>query len=341
MDPLLNELWLRGLDPVPVIDEASLSLVRSDVRTSGKAIGLPDTSIEAMAIVATELGHNQLRHARGGRIGVRVIDRQGTAGLEVVAADRGQGIARPSQALFDRATPGASLGSGIAGVRRLAHEVDFDVRLGEGTCVWARAFAVAPDRRRELALFGRPATDESVSGDAAVFVRNGTGVLFGVADGLGHGPLAQDAAYRAVGGLPEQAAGRVRELLDACDVAAAGTRGAALTIGRLAERDARGELDLAGAGNIMVRVEGRGRSRSFTGGSYTVGAAASVRRRPAQDVVEVVAGELVIAFTDGLSSRATIADRLELVREPPLLVAAWLLETFARGHDDALVLVIR
>src|SRR5215208_321253 len=104
MDPLLNELWLRGLDPVPVIDEASLSLVRSDVRTSGKAIGLPDKSIEAMAIVATELGHNQLRHARSGRMGVRVVERDGIAGLEVVAADRGAGIAEPLQALFDRQT---------------------------------------------------------------------------------------------------------------------------------------------------------------------------------------------------------------------------------------------
>ena len=45
-----------------------------------------------------------------------------------------------------------------------ADEVDIDVRLGEGTCVWARKFASPVPKAREVAIFGRPCEGEAVSG---------------------------------------------------------------------------------------------------------------------------------------------------------------------------------
>src|SRR5690348_18021281 len=41
---------------------------------------------------ASELGQNQIRHARFGSLGVRDIERGGIRGIEIVAADRGEGI---------------------------------------------------------------------------------------------------------------------------------------------------------------------------------------------------------------------------------------------------------
>ena len=337
MDPFLTDLWLRGLSAVPMLDEASISLVRTEVRDVGRSLTLPDEVIESMAIVASELGHNQLRHAKSGRVAVRGITRGDSAGIEVVAADRGPGIADPVAALSDRPSPGPSLGAGIAAVRRLAHEVDFDVRLGDGTCVWARGFSEPPERRREVAVMGRAAVGETVCGDAAAFVRHGTEVVFVVADGLGHGPHAQDAALVVARTLLDSVDGDPRAILADSHVALSGARGAAATVGRL---DEAGGLELAGVGNVAVRVEGRSSSRTFIGAAHVLGAAGA-RRSPAEERLDVGPREVVVAYTDGLSTRTSLSEDPDLLREPPLIVAKWLLDRFGKNHDDAMVLVIR
>src|SRR5438093_130152 len=81
---------------------------------------------------------------------------------------------------------------------RRSGEVDFDVRIDEGTCVAARVFA-APVPRSEVAVIGRPCSGETTSGDDAGFVRgDGGALLLFAVDGLGHGPPAREAAARAV-----------------------------------------------------------------------------------------------------------------------------------------------
>ena len=55
----------------------------------------------------------------------------------------------------------------------------------------------------------------------------------------------------------------------------------------------------------------------------------------------VVPGDVVMLFTDGLKSDANLAEELALMREHPLLMAHHLFTRYRRGHDDALVAVIR
>src|SRR4051794_31582412 len=99
MDALLIERWMHGLDAVPTIDVASVSLARQRAREEGAAAGLGAAVIESAALVASELATNQLAHARRGQIAVRRIARAGVGGVEIVAADLGPGIARLERAL--------------------------------------------------------------------------------------------------------------------------------------------------------------------------------------------------------------------------------------------------
>jgi hypothetical protein len=50
--PLL-ERWLAGLDAIPVVDQASVSLVRQEVRRRGPDAGLDNTAIERLAAAIT------------------------------------------------------------------------------------------------------------------------------------------------------------------------------------------------------------------------------------------------------------------------------------------------
>ncbi|HEX7702527.1 MAG TPA: ATP-binding protein, partial [Kofleriaceae bacterium] len=157
--------WLRGVDTIPILDDASISVAREHVRRLGGEVGLVQEVTETVAIAATELVRNQLVHARGGRFAVRAIERGGVRGLELVAADRGPGLADPRRALEGTISTGGGLGSGIASVHRLMDELDFDIRLGEGTCIWARKFTGPVPYRSELAILGRPCEGETESGD--------------------------------------------------------------------------------------------------------------------------------------------------------------------------------
>ena len=197
MGPLLGAGLPTGAETFAIDDQASVAVVREALRRLGTAAGLPSVRFEALIAAASELGHNQLAHGYRGWMAVRAISRDGVAGLEVIAFDGGRGITDPTAALRGEGRATGSLGVGLSAAYRLSDEIDFDVRLGEGTYAAARKFAT-PLPRTEVAIFGRPIAGERESGDDAAFVRTDGALLVGMADGLGHGSEAREASARAM-----------------------------------------------------------------------------------------------------------------------------------------------
>jgi anti-sigma regulatory factor (Ser/Thr protein kinase) len=326
-------------DAIRVIDEASVSVVREAVRACAAQAGLNRDRAESLVNAASELAHNQLAHAHAGEVVVRPVSRSGTAGVEVLASDLGQGIADPTAALRGEgrsAGPGRrGLGVGLSAAYRLADEIDFDVRWGEGTVVAARKYA-APIPRREVAIVGRPCAGERVIGDDALWLRDDLGLLCAVVDGLGHGPPAKTAAVEAMATVGRSPARAAVDLLDACGAALGGTRGAVMSVVRVDEvaRD----LVHAGVGNVTSHLY-QGKSTERFLASPGVLGAPGPRARVQERRVPLDARNLLVMFTDGLSSRLDAAGDPYLLREPPLVIAHRLLLAHGREHDDALVLV--
>jgi anti-sigma regulatory factor (Ser/Thr protein kinase) len=344
MDPFLIERWVGHLDRLTVYDEASVSEARQRARAAAAEAGMSAESAATLALVASELAHNQLRHARGGVIAVRVFARGDRLGVEIVAADRGGGIADPTAAIERGASPaamGGSLGAGLSAVLRLADEVDFDIRRGQGTCVWARKLEGAT-RRREVAVLGRPADGERISGDDAIFARDDDTLVVALADGLGHGPeasLAARAAVEIVRGAPGRA---LPDLLREASAALVRTRGAAMSIVRIDERFA--ELRHAGVGNVTAHVVSGDTQRAFSGVSAVLGmepARAPMRRsRTDEEHAPFGPWDVAFAFTDGLATRTRLEPAPGALRRHPVLIADALLKAFGRSHDDATVVVV-
>src|SRR4051812_21926657 len=120
---VLISRWLgAGNQALPIYDEASVSSARERVRETGRAAQLSDHLIESVALIASELTHNQPQHARQGYFLVRAVERDGIPGLEVVAADLGPGIPQPRTAIQDKVPTSVSLGAGLGAVCRLADE---------------------------------------------------------------------------------------------------------------------------------------------------------------------------------------------------------------------------
>jgi anti-sigma regulatory factor (Ser/Thr protein kinase) len=334
--PLL-ELWLQNLETIEVVDEASVSLARQTARECGARAALSPESIETVALAASELGHNQLRHALIGWMGIAPIERAGIAGVEIVAADRGPGIARPIEAVRGEGTS-QGLGAGLPAVFRLMDEVDVDLRLSEGTCIRARKFATPPPHISEVAVMAAPYPGESINGDAALFARERDQLLLCVADGLGHGELARAASDRAIQVALEQSFQPVAQILRACDRTLLDTRGAAMAVAILARDD--GRIRHACVGNVTTTLHRNLDRRRFTSTAGFLGSRSNHLRVAAEDV-DWCAGDLLVMFTDGFRSEANLFESSLMVHQHPIFTAAYLFERFRRDHDDACVLVAR
>jgi anti-sigma regulatory factor (Ser/Thr protein kinase) len=339
MEALLIDDWTRGLTLLPTLDAASVSLARERVRGEGRRIGLGEDAVGALAIVVSELANNHLAHGTRGQIAVQAIERGGVAGLEIVAADEGRGISDVVRSFEGTPRAGGSLGVGLAGVRSLSDELDVDVRLGEGTCIRSRKFGAQVARRREVAILGRPCKGERVSGDQAGFERTEGGLLLFVADGLGHGPEAREAADRALVSARRSSGIGSVDLLQATDTALARSRGAVMAVANLDE--ARTTVDFAAVGNVMTQVVRFRQTRMFTGSSFVLGMPTPAPKRIAAEYIPVAADEVIVMCSDGISSRATLEDRRDLLHASSLAIAHHVLETFGQNNDDATVLVAR
>lgn len=344
METLLTSDGAPDPDAISIRDEASLTSARERVRkVSGETH--VDAAVGARAaLVATELARNQLRHATRGLLAVRPLERPRLAeagvhrGLEIIAADCGNGIADIRRALEGVARTSGSLGVGLVMVRENSLEVDFDVREGEGTCVRARIFERSAPRRREVGVYGRPFPGESVSGDHGYFWRCEDLLLAAVCDGLGHGPLARDAANAAIRALRLQTSTSPVELLESCHRAMGPTRGAVMAITRVDERAS--ALETASVGNIAVQLAAHRRAHRFGASSAVLGARQpAMRVRSEMSMAEST--DVVIMMTDGIKTQLSLDEEAELLREHPIVIAWEIVSRFGRSNDDALVLVAR
>lgn len=344
MEAVLIDTWLDGLDATRTIDEASVSEARRLAREVAITQGFDDERRERLALVASELGTNQLRHARQGRFAATPISRGGVHGVELLFVDAGPGLADPATALRGAMRSTGSFGVGIASARDQADEMDFDVRLNEGTCIRARMFASPAPRRREVGIYGRPHEGEPKSGDHALFVRDGDALVLAVCDALGHGPAANAAARIAVATVAEHRRESPRTIMEACHRSMAGSRGAVLDVLRVEEDrptdTTPSPFELASVGNISVEVA-RGRdTRRFGATSFVVGAPQKGWRMHAESST-LEPAEVLVVSTDGIPSRVTLAGDPALLVEPPIVIAQRLVEAHGRATDDVLVLVVR
>jgi serine phosphatase RsbU (regulator of sigma subunit) len=192
----------------------------------------------------------------------------------------------------------------------------------------------------EWARAGRPLPSEYTSGDRGIAVEiDDAGALFGVVDGLGHGPAAAEAALRAVDAVTRASSERVEVLIELCHRVLVGTRGVAMTLARI--DFAANTLTWAGIGNVTANLVAKAptgielrSSARLTGGivGYRI-----PEIRPAQ-VVSIRPGDLIVISTDGIAE--DYLDHIDFSASA-VAIAEGLLGKDAKETDDAMVLAAR
>jgi phosphoserine phosphatase RsbX len=184
----------------------------------------------------------------------------------------------------------------------------------------------------ELASAQRPAMGETVSGDAFVSVARAPMLYVGLADGLGHGPLAAEPALRFCRSLQESVPADPIELMRAATQSLKDTRGAVGAVLRI-DRATR-KLVFSGVGNIALRA----RSKEPIAPVCSPGILGRRTTRLSTYSYEVHVGDVIVVHTDGISAR--FDDKLLGVADTKR-IAELLLSEHGKSHDDATCIVLR
>lgn len=321
----------------PMGDASRVGEARRHAAQLAANAGLDEIESGRLAIIVNELGTNLVKHAVGGQL---LIAGDEDGEVEVIATDKGPGIADVPRSLDDGYSTAGTTGTGLGAVRRLAQDFDMHSVRGEGTAIVARVRragrpAAVPGQVR-VAGVGTCAPGETQCGDSWAAWTDGACATLLVADGLGHGPAAAEAAGEATAVLEALPGAMPREIVQQSHQRLRATRGAALAVLRI---DAvAGTVGCCGAGNVITRVVSGVSDRTAITQHGTVG---MQMRTPEESFVEWPLHAVVIAHTDGIESRWPAERIVPLLARDPVLLAAVLLRDHSRGRDDATVVVAR
>jgi anti-sigma regulatory factor (Ser/Thr protein kinase) len=325
---------------VGVNDQSGVAAARRAATDLATRAGFSDVETGKLALIATELSTNLIKHGSGGEILVGTYDDNEGQGIEILALDKGAGMSNVAACLEDGYSSAGTAGRGLGAVIRQSHFVDVGSWPGLGTAVLARVAPGRPEAGKPPAAptwggVSIPKAGEDVCGDAwSVSNAGGIRTLL-VADGLGHGPDAAEASVEAVRLFHRYNGHSVANLIDYIHGGLRATRGAAVSVARF---DAQAKkIVFSGIGNVagmMVAVGGTKRMVSMAG---TAGFSA----RKIQSFDYPFERGLVILYSDGLASSFTTERYTNLVNLHPSLIAAILYRDFTRHRDDATVLVAK
>lgn len=319
--------------PIPVDHVSATHVAAKTARAVATAIGLPDPLPDRAAVVASELAGNLDKHAWNGTVYIQPLLLG--AGVDVTAVDRGPGMADVDYCLTDGHTTTGTLGVGLGAVRRMATDFAISSAPEDGTLVSARLRPAGETAARlDLGHLVVAADGEEHSGDVLAVAETAAGEwTLLLADGLGHGSPAAEAALTAELAFHRDPAGPLPRLMTALHEALRHTRGAAVALVRVCPA----AVSFCGVGNVSTVVLTGVRNHHLLSAPGVAGLRAGT---PVQQDLPVPPGSTVVLHSDGLDNRWLLGPPGTLGASAQL-AAARLLRDHRLRTDDAGVLVAR
>lgn len=292
----------------------------------------------AIALATTEMATNLIKHVGSGHIFVQELEENSNRGLRLISVDKGHGIDNVARALSDGHTTAGSMGAGLGAIRRISDGFDVYTSPGSGTIISAEFWQTKRKKHAsiEFAVVSEPIRGEEVCGDGWGVHTCGDQVVFMVADGLGHGILAAEAAREAELVLARAHQASLSEIVNDMHAALKKTRGAALGIAKIDV--SKRLMSFAGVGNTSAVLVAPGSSRSLVSHNGTVG---QHMQRVQEFTCPWNPDTILVMHSDGLGTRWDLERYPGIWTKSPSLIAAILHRDFVRGRDDVTVLVAK
>lgn len=178
----------------------------------------------------------------------------------------------------------------------------------------------------------RARLNESICGDVVSVTTKPSGVLIAVADGLGHGEFAHEAARTFCDFAKQHAEEAIESIVASSTAVMAKTRGAAAALVDFDEEQK--IVQFVGVGNIELRSLSKEKICPIS----VPGIVGASLRRIRSFRYNLNDDDLFIIFSDGISSRFALEEYRSLTERQ---LADRILVEFGKSHDDATCVVIR
>jgi anti-sigma regulatory factor (Ser/Thr protein kinase) len=325
---------------IEISDNSQSGEARRKAAAFAAELGIDPSRQGAVALAATEMATNLVKHAGKGYILLQKVGQNGRSGLQMLSVDSGPGIVDISKALEDGHSTAGTIGSGLGTIQRMADAFELYSIPNAGTVVRAEFWHSTAGQRlqpsMQVGVVSEPIPGEEVCGDGWSIRVLADAMLFMVVDGSGHGTLAAEAAREAEKVLAEATVQSLPELVHEAHAALRKTRGAALAVAKIdAEK---GLLRFAGVGNIAASIVSADTSRSMVSHNGIVG---QVVTRLQEFTYPWNPDSILVMHSDGLGTRWDLQRYPGILSKHPSVISAILHRDHWRGRDDVTVLVAK
>jgi len=328
-------------------DRSYQAIARAELKSMAIKAGLTGHRLAETEIIIAEITTNLVKHAtHGGQILCRIIEENDRNGFELISIDNGPGIATTLLMLKDGVSTKNTLGQGLGAIKRLSDTFDIYSLPGWGTVLLSRIFkktrkTIKPADKIVMESIRVAKPGETACGDHWSIAGSDKTAHICMADGLGHGPEASDAASKALGEFSAQTGTLANEQLRYIHGNIRKTRGAVMSIAHIDNINK--QLIYCGIGNILTRLINQPlsmASRTFNSYNGIVG-----HTIPGTINNTVIPWDkkldMLVMHTDGISGRWDIAKYPKILQHHSIILCAALFKDHFRGTDDATVSVIR
>ncbi len=327
---------------LPVVEPSQIGDARRRAVELSRHLGFDETEAGKVALVVTEAATNLVKHARGGELIARVLSAGRTLGLEILALDKGPGM-DAALALRDGYSTAGSSGTGLGAIARLSTVFDLYSLPGKGTALvaelWPGPVPAGMPSPPKIGGVGVTKPGEEVSGDAWGVSQSEDCTSILMADGLGHGVGAAEAAREAILAFQEDPDATPTLTLERVHDALKKTRGAAVALAKI---DLTREIVCyAGIGNISATIiadGGQGRVSHLVSHNGTAGHEV---RKIQEFTYPWTNDSVLIMHSDGLVTHWDLDHYPGLLARRPSLIAGVLYRDFTRQRDDVTVVVAK
>lgn len=320
---------------ISIHEQTDVAEARRRAADRAVQLGFDDIALGRVSIAVTEAATNLLKHAGGGEILVGPAPGRQRSGVQVLAIDKGDGIANISASLRDGYSTSGTSGTGLGAISRASSSFDIHTEPGRGTVI---AVTIYPQGEQPLGIGGLsvPMAGELECGDGWAVWSAGELTSVFMCDGLGHGSPAAAATAVALATFRRHAERSASDVVTYVHKALHSTRGAAVAIAELDNRQ--NSLRFCGIGNISAAIiKPTGESHHLVSLS---GIAGHMIRRVQSFTYDWPRGSLLVMHSDGIGTHWSLASN-GLASRRADVIAAVLFRDQRRPRDDASVVVAR
>lgn len=323
-----------------VADRSYLALVKKDIHRMVVEAGFPAKKVDEIDIVVAEITSNLIKHGKEGELLVLMATDNGTDYLELIAIDKGPGMAEPQRMIEDGVSTTGTLGQGLGAIKRLADVFELYSLKQWGTILLARVNKEAPGYKRppkavfRAVVVAKPGEKDSGDGWAVQQQDHLYKVMLG--DGLGHGTEAHKAVQTATDVFTASPELSPVSLLRELHTGVKRTRGLVACVAVYDSRSKQGAM--CGVGNIACKSFGPSLSKNHISYNGIVGLnmPTTLKDQPFSTTEGI---QYVIMCSDGIRSQWEVTRYPGILKYDPSVLAAAIYKDFCRQTDDMSVLV--